>query len=63
MHETNKLIRTHCAAAGQLRVRRRVAADARKDGTPKPELFVEDGLHMTPAGYTIWTAILAPHLK
>ena len=63
MHETNKMIRTHCAAA-----RNCVYVDVwppmlGKDGTPKPELFVEDGLHMTPAGYTIWTAILAPHLK
>jgi len=63
MHETNKMIHTHCAAAKNC-----VYVDVwppmlGKDGTPKPELFVEDGLHMTPAGYTIWTAILAPHLK
>ena len=24
------------------------------DGKPRPELYVEDGLHMTPAGYAIW---------
>jgi lysophospholipase L1-like esterase len=28
------------------------------DGKPRPELFVEDGLHMTPAGYDIWTDIV-----
>jgi lysophospholipase L1-like esterase len=28
------------------------------DGRPKPELFVEDGLHMTPAGYDIWTDVV-----
>jgi lysophospholipase L1-like esterase len=63
MHATNKMIRTHCAAAANC-----VYVDVwppmlGQDGTPKPELFVEDGLHMTPAGYTIWTAVIAPHLK
>jgi lysophospholipase L1-like esterase len=32
-------------------------------GEPKPEFFVEDGLHMTPEGYKAWTAMLRPHLK
>ena len=34
-----------------------------RDGTPKPEFFVEDGLHMTPEGYKAWTRMLEPHLK
>jgi lysophospholipase L1-like esterase len=33
------------------------------DGKPNPALLVEDGLHMTPAGYKIWTAALNPLLK
>ena len=33
------------------------------DGKPNPALLVEDGLHMTPAGYKIWTAALKPLLK
>ena len=28
------------------------------DGLPIPELFVRDGLHMTPAGYDIWDDIM-----
>ena len=28
------------------------------DGLPIPELFVSDGLHMTPAGYDIWDEIM-----
>jgi len=32
------------------------------DGLPRPELY-SDGLHMTPEGYRIWTAILAPKLQ
>ena len=33
------------------------------DGKPRPELFVSDGLHMTPAGYALWTSIVTPYLK
>ena len=32
------------------------------DEKPRPELFVADGLHMTPAGYEIWSALLRPLL-
>jgi lysophospholipase L1-like esterase len=31
-------------------------------GQPRPELFVEDRLHMNAAGYAIWTRIVAPFL-
>lgn len=30
------------------------------DGRPRPELYVEDQLHMNPAGYAIWTELLRP---
>ncbi len=33
------------------------------DGQPRKELFIGDGLHMTPTGYRLWTSLLAPHLK
>lgn len=33
-----------------------------EDGKPNPELFVKDGLHMTPAGYAVWTKLLDPVL-
>jgi lysophospholipase L1-like esterase len=33
------------------------------DGKPRPELLVEDGLHLTPEGYKVWTAALKPHLN
>lgn len=33
------------------------------DGKPRPELLLKDKLHMTPAGYEIWTKKLTPHLK
>ena len=31
-------------------------------GDPVPELFVEDGLHMSDAGYAIWRELLTPLL-
>lgn len=33
------------------------------NGQPRPELYVSDMLHMKPAGYAIWTPLLAPLLK
>ncbi len=33
------------------------------DGQPDPALFREDMLHMTPAGYAIWTKALASKVK
>jgi lysophospholipase L1-like esterase len=33
-----------------------------RDGRPNPELFLEDGLHMNDAGYTIWSDLLRPML-
>ncbi len=30
------------------------------DGKPRPELYVADGLHMTPEGYRIWNAAIRP---
>lgn len=34
-----------------------------KDGRPRPELFVEDGLHLSPAGYALWSELVKPHLQ
>lgn len=33
------------------------------NGSMRPELYREDQLHMLPAGYAIWTKVLAPYLK
>jgi lysophospholipase L1-like esterase len=30
------------------------------DGKPRPELFLDDGLHLGPAGYALWTRLLEP---
>lgn len=31
-------------------------------GRPRPELYAEDGLHLSPAGYRVWTQVLSAHL-
>ena len=63
MHQTNTLIRTRCTADSNCVYVDPWPSMIGKDGTPKPELFVEVGLHMTPDGYTVWTQMLKPHLK
>lgn len=32
-------------------------------GRARPELFVDDGLHLSPAGYDLWTSIVRPILR
>lgn len=34
-----------------------------KEGKPKPELFVKDGLHLSAEGYALWTAKVKPLLE
>ncbi|HEX7087523.1 MAG TPA: SGNH/GDSL hydrolase family protein [Vicinamibacterales bacterium] len=33
------------------------------DGRPKPELYVDDRLHMNANGYELWTRIVRPYLR
>ncbi|HEX2780364.1 MAG TPA: SGNH/GDSL hydrolase family protein [Gemmatimonadaceae bacterium] len=33
------------------------------DGRPRPELFRDDSLHMTRAGYELWTRLVDPELR
>ncbi|HRI81764.1 MAG TPA: GDSL-type esterase/lipase family protein [Opitutaceae bacterium] len=32
-------------------------------GRPRPELYAEDGLHLSPAGYAAWAEVLRPRLQ
>lgn len=32
------------------------------DGTPNPDIFKQDRLHLNPSGYAIWTKIVGPYL-
>jgi len=33
-----------------------------QDGGPKPDLFIQDGLHLNEKGYALWTSIIGPVL-
>ncbi|HWY75064.1 MAG TPA: SGNH/GDSL hydrolase family protein [Verrucomicrobiae bacterium] len=33
------------------------------DGKPRPELFVKDGLHLSEAGYALWTRLIKPRVE
>jgi lysophospholipase L1-like esterase len=33
-----------------------------QDGQPRKELFIDDGLHLSEAGYRLWSKLVRPHL-
>jgi lysophospholipase L1-like esterase len=67
LHETqlkaNKLVGEYCEKGKNLTFVDVYPAMLGSDGQPRPELFVADKLHMSPAGYAIWTPLIAPYLK
>jgi lysophospholipase L1-like esterase len=60
--EANRLIEAYCQTDKRLDFIDIYPVMLGEDGKPKPELFVADGLHMTPAGYKLWTGIVEKHL-
>ena len=63
MLETNRLLRTLAARHDLITYISVEKAMLGPDKLPRPDLFIEDGQHMTPAGYEIWTDIVRPHLE
>jgi lysophospholipase L1-like esterase len=59
MHEANALIKSYSAGNPALHYVDVATPMLGQDGRPIPNLFVEDGLHLTPAGYDLWTPIVA----
>jgi lysophospholipase L1-like esterase len=59
----NALVQRYCATHSHLTFVDIVPQMIGADGTPRKELLVEDGLHMTPAGYKIWNDALRPLLQ
>lgn len=59
----NALVRQYCATHPHLTFVDIVPRMIGADGKPRKELLVEDGLHMTPAGYEIWNDALRPLLQ
>lgn len=63
MRTANKLIRTFAETEERLQFLDVDAPMIGPDGRPRRELFVADGLHLSPAGYRLWTSLLLPHLR
>ncbi|MEZ6140084.1 MAG: GDSL-type esterase/lipase family protein [Zavarzinella sp.] len=60
--KVNLLIREYCEKEPRLTYVD-VVPGMLMDGKPDPNLFVKDGLHMSPKGYEIWTAKLREAMK
>jgi lysophospholipase L1-like esterase len=62
MREANALVRADVRRDPHLAYVDVFTPMLRRDGTPRPELFGPDGLHMNSTGYAIWRAALLPVL-
>ena len=63
IRSANAMVKAYCAKQSHLAYMDIEKQMLGADGKPNPDLLVADGLHMTPAGYRIWTAALTPLLK
>jgi lysophospholipase L1-like esterase len=61
--EANRLIANFCRRDRRLTFVDTASVMIGPDGRPREELFVEDKLHLSEAGYALWAAKLRPHLK
>jgi lysophospholipase L1-like esterase len=60
---TNELIKSHCETHPRLEFLDIWPLMLDASGQPRPELLLEDGLHMSKDGYQIWSTALEPLLK
>lgn len=64
VQEANRLIQDYIAAhPKRLRYVDTASPLLGPNGKPRPEFYVSDSLHMTPAGYEAWTRVVKPALK
>ncbi len=63
IRETNGLVRDYATKHDYVHFMDVEPVMLGADGKPKPELFVQDGLHMNQAGYDLWNAMIWPLLK
>lgn len=61
--ETNALIKAYVETDDRLSYVNVFDAMLDETGQPRAELFLNDRLHMTPAGFAIWTKLVRPHLE
>jgi lysophospholipase L1-like esterase len=63
MRQANRLVRDYTRADPRLVYVDVFTPMLDASGKPRPELYLEDGLHMTPAGYAIWRERIAPVIR
>ena len=63
MRATNELIRGYAAKGKNLVFIDVFTPMLNQAGQPRPELFIQDGLHMNREGYDIWRKVIAPYLR
>jgi lysophospholipase L1-like esterase len=63
MRAVNRLIAADCETDSRCTFVDTATPLLDADGRTRPEFFVEDQLHLSPAGYAIWKESLAPQLK
>ena len=62
MRALNERVRAYAKASTHLHYVDLATPMLGPDAKPRPDLFIEDGLHMTPAGYDVWSTGLKPLL-
>ncbi len=62
MQEANRLLKRSCSTDKRLTFIDVAGPMLGDDGRPRPELYVEDRLHMTRAGYEVWREAVRPVL-
>ena len=63
MRAANQLVRDYASTDSRLVYVDVFTPMLDASGQPRRELFLEDGLHMTPAGYAIWRELIAPVVR
>ena len=62
MSQTNRAIKDYCKDSGLCTFLDTATPLLNSRGLPDEDLFVEDGLHLNSAGYSVWNNLLAPCL-
>ena len=63
MRETNRLIAGYSLQDERLDYLDVFSPMLGTDGSFRPELYVSDGLHLSPPGYALWRELLSPYLQ
>ncbi len=60
VRRTNDLLRQECATQPWMKFLDITTPLLGEDGQPRPECFIPGDIHMLPAGYAVWKAVIAP---